>query len=287
MRLPRHDRRHRVVALAAVVPIVMAGCGGSGHSTSTSSGGSKRAPTSAGPTVASCVSAWNAHSSSSDRQELNVVAAQGSSSVAVATYAGPTVTVGQVGPGADIPVRANACLVIAGTSVFVQQANGSWLLSEAILTRNFSAFANPATSEQEANAEASTGIAGQSDVGLLTSSPGSSIVTLTPQDVGGAPASSGSASSTTSSKVSARPLAIDSLVGDINNMIDLNGDTSGNASNTSSCILRGSDGTVIAVSAPVDSPNTDICIGTSEKDAGITWTFLSGQPLPERSPHAR
>jgi hypothetical protein len=290
--------RSLMVAAAVIAPVLaITGCGSgsSGHSgaspasstlTSVSVTGevtatAQIAPAPArvssprGPTLASCVSAWNENSSGSDRQRLNVVAAQGSPDVVVATYSGPTVTVAQVGGGPNIPVRANVCLVIAGTSVYVQQASRAWRPSEAILTGNFSAYANPATSQQQANAEASTGIAGQSDVGLLTAS-GGSLVSLSPQDVGGT--TTGSRSATGGLKTSARPLAIDSLVEEINTMINLNGDTSGNGSATSSCVLSGSDGTEIAVSAPVNSAGTDLCVGTIERAAGITWKFLDEQP---------
>ena len=61
---------------------------------------------------------------------------------------------GQVGSGPGIPVAQGRCLVIAGTSIYVQQNGGSWALSTAILGGDFASFADPTTSQSEANAEA-------------------------------------------------------------------------------------------------------------------------------------
>jgi hypothetical protein len=87
-----------------------------------------------------------------------------------------------------------SCLVIAGTQVYVQQHSGSWVLSEAVLTGNFSEFADPSTSESESDAQASDGVAGQTGVGLLTPSPGASLVALTAQNVDGTPTTTAGAS---------------------------------------------------------------------------------------------
>jgi hypothetical protein len=77
-------------------------------------------------------------------------------------------------------------------AVWVQQGDGSWRLSGAILTRNFSDLADPATAP-EANARPSVGFGGESGVGLLTVGPGACVVA---QDVNGIPVASGGPGST-------------------------------------------------------------------------------------------
>jgi len=195
--------------LAAV--FLLAGCGSgarvthasqppaTGAATEPQTTSSTTTPTSAAPAtpdLASCVSAWNTESSASDQQGLNGLAAQVSPDVVVATYTGPTEMVGGVGSANDIPVQSDRCLVIADSAVYVQQRDGTWQPSAANLTGNFSAFANPATAQSQANAHVSVGYGGQSGVGLLTADPGGLIVTLAAQDVNGAPASSGDSGST-------------------------------------------------------------------------------------------
>lgn len=189
--------RYRYVGSLGIglIALTLAACGSRSGGTHPR-GGANGGTASSKPSLDSCVSAWNRSSSSPDRQGINVVAAQGSPVVMVATYNGPTQTVGD-GSGPDITVRPNTCIVIAAAFVYVEQSNGNWPRANVSLGGTFSSFADPTTSQQQANAQASVGIGGDPSVGLLTASPGASIVIVTPAQVSGTPGSSSAAETST------------------------------------------------------------------------------------------
>ena len=144
-----------------------------------------------GPSVGTCVTAWNSGSSSGQRASLAVPAEQQSPDVSLATYRGPTVSVGQVGSTGNVSVIAGRCLLIAGDEVFVEQQDRSWLASGAVLTQDFSAIAvDPTWSQDNANAEVSISPQGITpQVGYLSAASTGNLVTLSEQDVNGAPLS--------------------------------------------------------------------------------------------------
>jgi hypothetical protein len=189
--------RRSTIALLSITSAVLAGCGG----------GSPRLSSGSGiPTLAKCVSDWDATSSLEARGALDVPAAQESPDVTVATYMGPAVEVSRVGslvsPGrAKLLVRPGSCIVIAGTTVIIRPTTGAWGLSEAAVGGDFSGIASSQKwSEEHANAVASIGPMNENvpggHIGLLAAKEGGEIVAITQEQVSGEPATTESTPST-------------------------------------------------------------------------------------------
>lgn len=159
------------------------------------------------PDPAACISTWNSGASSQDRGNLDVQAAQGSADVAMAAYTGSGVDVTGTnatagnGPTPTVRIAPHACVLIAGTFVFIRQPDGSWASSEAILTQDFSEMADPAWTEAHANAKATIGPLNGDPIseGLGTLAPlsGANIVSIGDSDVNGTPDTSPQAAAST------------------------------------------------------------------------------------------
>jgi hypothetical protein len=99
------------------------------HTTTTAT---RSTPVAAAPTIASCTTAWNGGRSATHRHILDLAVTADPAPVALlATWRGPEKRLARLGGGSQVLVTANACIVAAHDSVFIQQPSGNWGLVRA------------------------------------------------------------------------------------------------------------------------------------------------------------